>query len=37
MRALRSGRLAWALWGLAILARVGAAGLDHLLRQAGRP
>jgi hypothetical protein len=32
----RPGVLAWALWGLAILALVTAAWLDHLLRQAGR-
>ena len=32
-----AARLAWALWGLAMLALASAAWLDHLLRQAGRP
>ncbi|MDP9067803.1 MAG: hypothetical protein M3N53_05590 [Actinomycetota bacterium] len=33
----RPALLAWALWGLAMLALVATAWLDHLLRQAGRP
>jgi hypothetical protein len=37
MKVRTTARLAWGLWGLAILALASAAWLDHLLREAGRP
>jgi hypothetical protein len=37
MRALRSGWLAWALWGLTLLVLAAAAWLDYLLRRSALP